>query len=123
MTTSDFPAWTEWLFFLPGDALIARLDGTPLAQWLAPLATHGSAAAVTFSAALWLLAIGAVLYLPRFLIDVWDPTYLQQKRERRQAQARAQRLRSEHARLLRRKSSRRAPNLPSARAEPKLNQE
>jgi hypothetical protein len=68
-------SWWQWLFFLPGNAFVARFGATDLGVgWV--------------SALLWLAALAAVIYLPGLLLDAVDPTYRQQRRERREAQKR-----------------------------------
>jgi hypothetical protein len=91
VTTSDALLWAQWFFFLPGDAFIAQFGTTPLGTFLEVTpASFGSMTSAALSAALWLLAIGAAFYVPRFFVDILDPTSRQQRRERRQAR-RAQR--------------------------------
>jgi hypothetical protein len=87
VTTSDAPLWLHWLFFLPGDAFIAQFGDTRLGTFLEVTpASFGSMTSAVLSVVLWLLAIGVVFYLPRFFVDILDPTSRQQRRERRAAQ-------------------------------------
>lgn len=120
VSAADFPFWAEWLFLLPGHAFIARFGTTPVGQWLelSP-ASFGTPTAAVLAAALWLAALAAIFYVPRFLIDAWDPTYRQQERERREAAARAKRLRKKRPRLTPRE--RQALLQPDLRREPALN--
>jgi hypothetical protein len=86
VTTSDAPLWAQWFFFLPGDAFIAQFGTTPLGTFLEVTpASFGSTTSAALSAALWLLALGAAFYVPRFFVDILDPTSRQQRREQRQA--------------------------------------
>ena len=113
VTVSDLPLWAQWLFFVPGDALIAQFGTTRFGHFLELTpASFGSATSAALSAALWLLAAGVAFYLPRFFIDIVDPTSRQQRRERRQAQ----RARREHARLARR-AQRRLPRRDEQRVQ------
>src|SRR5919106_6434393 len=81
--------WWQWLFFLPGNAFIARFGATDVGVWLGLAhASPGSTTSACVSAVLWLAALGAAMYLPGLLMDAADPTYRQQRRERRQAQKR-----------------------------------
>jgi hypothetical protein len=84
--------WAQWLFFLPGNALIAQVGPTELGAALGlTQASVGSPASACISAALWVLAVLAVFGLIGFIQDAIDPTYRQQRREAREARARAQR--------------------------------
>jgi hypothetical protein len=100
VTPSDVPLWGEWLFYLPGDALIALFGDSRFGRFLeltpASLGTPTSAA---LSLAGWLVALIAVVYLPRLFIDILDPTSRQQRIEAR----RAKRERKRRERLARRK--------------------
>jgi hypothetical protein len=55
----------------------------------------GIGSSTLISAAVWLLGIVAVMQVVAFLHDVGDPTYRQQKRERRRARARELRARKQ----------------------------
>jgi hypothetical protein len=55
----------------------------------------GIGSSTLISAAVWLVGIVAVMQVVAFLHDVGDPTYRQQKRERRQAKARQLRARKQ----------------------------
>jgi hypothetical protein len=83
---SDLVLWAQWLYFLPGDALIAVMGATGVAE-LAGLtqASMGSWPSAAFSAAVWLLAI---FWLPRAIVDAADPTYRDRRMARREAKAR-----------------------------------
>jgi hypothetical protein len=128
---ADLALWGQWLFFLPGDALIARFGATKLGQMLGLTpASFGTDTAAMISAAFWVLAVLAVLYLPSFLIDAWDPTRSQQRREQREALGRAHRERLARERLLRRQRFTRRffglasrPAKSASRSEPKLYEE
>ena len=106
VSTSDLPLWGPWLFFWPGDAFIALFGGTSLGRFLelSP-ASFGSATSAALAAALWLLALAIAFYLPRFFVDIVDPTSRQERRERRAAL----RSRRRQARLARRRARRPAP--------------
>ena len=95
---NDFVLWIQWLYFLPGDALIAVMGATGVAE-LAGLtqASMGSWPSAILSAAVWLLAI---FWLPRAIIDAADPTYRERQLARREAKARAR---------VRRKAAKRKP--------------
>jgi len=82
----DFGDWAHWLYFMPGDALIALIGPTALGEFLelSP-ASFGSTTSAWLSALLWVCAICAAYYLYGFLLDCVDPTYRVQQRERRQA--------------------------------------
>ena len=82
----DLLLWIEWLYFLPGDALVAVMGATGVAE-LAGLtqASMGSWPSALLSAAVWLLAI---FWLPRAIVDVADPTYRDRREARREAKAR-----------------------------------
>jgi hypothetical protein len=83
----DFVLWIEWLYFLPGDALIALMGSTGIAE-LAGLtpASMGSGPSAAISALAWLLA---VFWLPRAILDAADPTYRDRRLARREARKRA----------------------------------
>jgi hypothetical protein len=99
VTASDLPLWIKWWFFVPGDAFIAQFGTTKFGQFLELTpASLGSPTSAALSALLWLFAAAVVFYVPRFFIDIFDPTARQQRRERRQAQ----RVRRRQARLARR---------------------
>lgn len=98
-TTSDVPLWAEWLFFVPGDAFIAQFGSTSFGRFLELTpASFGTATSAALSTALWLLAISAAFYLPRFFVDIVDPTSRQERREKRGAE----RARKRRERLARR---------------------
>jgi hypothetical protein len=87
VTSSDVPLWTHWGFFLPGDAFIAQFGSTRLGTFLEVTpASFGGTTSAVLSVALWLLALSAAFYIPRFFVDIVDPTSRQQRRERRVAQ-------------------------------------
>jgi hypothetical protein len=99
ITASDISHWAHWLFFMPGDALIALIGPTSFGRFLnVTSASFGSATSGWISAALWLLGIWVIFYVRGFLIDCADPTYRQQQREWRKAQASARREHRERAR-------------------------
>jgi hypothetical protein len=103
LTGSDLALWAEWLFYMPGDALIAQFGPTPIAASLALTpASFGSSTSAAISAVAWPLAIGVAFYLWGFLLDAGDPTYRQQKREKREAENKVKRAAKERARLMRR---------------------
>jgi hypothetical protein len=111
-TASDVPLWAEWLFYWPGDALIAQFGETSFGRFLEVTpASFGSATSAALSVAGWVIVAGAVLYLPRFFIDIVDPTSRQERRERRAAQ----RARKREAR--RRKRAQDAPTGPEGRLQ------
>jgi hypothetical protein len=126
VTTSDAPLWVHWLFYLPGDAFIAQFGDTRLGTFLEVTpASFGSTTSAVLSAVLWLLVLGVVLRLPRFFIDIVDPTSRQQRREQRAAQrvrtqrappTRAQPRRFERGEL--RLEERREPRFEDASAQP-----
>jgi uncharacterized membrane protein len=60
------------LFFLPGDVILERFGA--------------AYAPAIVSAAVWILAICAIVYFIGFFQDAVDPTYRQQKRERKRAE-------------------------------------
>jgi hypothetical protein len=94
-------AWLQSLFLLPGDTLIARLAPTPLGALLDLTPKHlGSNVSAALSTAVWLFGIWAVYGAWAFLMDVADPTYRAQRRERRQAQAAARRAYKQRRRAL-----------------------
>jgi len=87
VTMSDAPLWAQWVFFVPGDAVIAQFGTTSFGRFLELTpASFGSLTSAGISAVLWLLAIVLILNLPGLVLDILDPTYRQQKRERREAQ-------------------------------------
>jgi hypothetical protein len=96
---SWWPSWAQlwweraqWLFFVPGDAFIAYVGPTELGASLnLTQVSAGSPAAAGLSAGLWLAIFCAAFWLIGLVQDVVDPTYRQQRREARQARARAQR--------------------------------
>jgi hypothetical protein len=124
VTASDVPRWAEWAFYLPGDAIIAQFGQTRFGQFLELTpATFGTPTSAALSVAAWVLALIAVVYVPRFFIDIFDPTSRQQRIEER----RAKRERRRHDRLARRKlprvsfSLRRVAPLPvEERREPRF---
>jgi hypothetical protein len=86
-TASDVPLWAEWLFYWPGDALIAQFGETAFGRFLeVSPASFGSATSAALSVAGWVILVCLVLYLPRFFVDIVDPTSWQERRERREAQ-------------------------------------
>lgn len=96
VTGSDFLGWAQWLFYLPGDALIALLGPTPLAGYVdLPPATAGGTGSALISVAGWVLALLALYYFLRLLFDAADPTGRHEKRERREARERVQRIHRE----------------------------
>lgn len=99
-TASDALLWLQWLFFLPGDAAIALIGPTSLGAMLQLTpASLGTGTAALLSVALWLLGIWLVFAAVRFVIDAIDPTFYEQRRERREAAARARRTPKERQRL------------------------
>jgi hypothetical protein len=74
---NDAWLWLQWLFFMPGDALIARTGATPL----------GALPSAALSGALWLIGLWAIHAVWVFLIDAADPTYRAERRERLRAEA------------------------------------
>jgi len=111
VTASDLPLLAKWIYFVPGDAVIAQFGTTKFGQFLELTpASFGSPTSAALSAVAWLLALLVVFYLPRLFIDIVDPTSRQQRRERRQAH----RVRKRQARLARR--AQRAPNGAPKRA-------
>ena len=103
VTSGDVRLWAEWLFFIPGDAVIALIGPMPFGHFLELTpASFGSTTSALISAAVWLLAIYAAVCLPGFFMDLVDPTHRQQKREWRQAQ----RARKQRARLMHREPQR-----------------
>jgi hypothetical protein len=120
VTASDLPLWIKWWFFVPGDALIAQFGTTAFGRFLELTpASLGSPTAAALSAVLWLFAVAAVFYVPRFFIDIIDPTARQQRRERRQAQ-RVRRRQARLARRAQRRSRRREEPPLQERREPTL---
>lgn len=92
LTPGDAWLWLEWLFFLPGDAFIARIGPTPLGALLELTpASFGTTTSAVLSGVLWPLAIWAIYAVWAFLMDAADPTYRAERRERRRAQASARR--------------------------------
>ena len=82
----------QWLFFVPGDAFVTYVGPTELGASLNLTQLNiGSPASAGLSAALWLVIFWTAFSLIGFIQDVVDPTYRQQRREARQARARAQR--------------------------------
>lgn len=67
LTATDAQLWAEWLFYLPGETLL------------------GTARAPEVSAAAWLVVLLATYFALIFLIDSFDPTFREQRRERRRA--------------------------------------
>jgi hypothetical protein len=124
VTASDVPLWAEWIFYLPGDAFIAQFGDGRLGRFLELAPTSfGTPTSAALSVAGWLLALLALFYLPRFFIDIFDPTSRQQRIEER----RAKRERKRRERLARRKPQRlqfafrRAAPLPiEERREPRF---
>lgn len=94
LTPSDVWLWLQWLFFLPGDALIALLGPTALGAvvQLTP-ESFGTATSALLSVALWPLGVWLLFGVARFLVDTVDPTFYA---ERREAAARAQRTLKQH---------------------------
>src|ERR1700682_5829197 len=89
------------LFFMPGDAVIALIGPTRFGAMLELTpASFGSATSGWISAILWLLCVWAVFYLRLLILDCADPTYRQQRREWRKAQAKASREQMELARRM-----------------------
>jgi hypothetical protein len=85
---ADFAKWGEWLYYMPGDAIIAALGPTPVGGMLAISPDMiGSPTAAILSIAGWLAVFLLALYGRNFLIDAFNPTYRQQERERRAAEA------------------------------------
>ena len=103
VTLSDAGLWVQWMFFMPGDALIAAIGPTALGRELElTQASFGGTAAAVLSVLGWLLAACALFYLLCFLVDAIDPTYRTQRRERREAKARLRRAREEREGIARR---------------------
>ena len=101
LTPSDVWLWLQWLFFMPGDALIAQFGPTPLGRLLELTpASFGASTSVLLSAALWLVGLWALYYSWGYFLDAVDPTYRQQQRERREAEARALRAREQRQRAV-----------------------
>ena len=93
VTMGDVELWWNWLFYLPGDALIAQLGPTALGRSLELTpASFASPLSALISAVLWLLAAWVLAHVPGVVQDVIDPTWRTQRREWRQAQARRQRI-------------------------------
>jgi hypothetical protein len=122
VTASDVPLWAQWLFYLPGDAIIAQFGASRFGRFLELTpASFGTNTSAALSVTAWLVALIGVVYLPRFFIDIFDPTSRQQRIEER----RAKRERRRRARLARRKPLRfyfrRVAPLPvEERREPRL---
>ena len=92
VTSADYAAWAQFLYFLPGDAFIAQFGPTEVGRYLElTQASFGSVTSALLSALLWIVGFFIALYLFRFLLDAIDPTYRQQQRESREAKARARR--------------------------------
>ena len=107
LTSSDIIRWADWLFFMPGDAVIALIGPTGFGGFLELTpASFGSATSGWISAILWLFCVWAVFYLRLFILDCADPTYRQQQREWRKAKAKASREEMELARRMGRKRHR-----------------
>lgn len=100
LTPGDVWLWLQWLFFLPGDALIALVGPTALGAvvQLTP-DSFGTTTSALLSVALWPLGIWLLFAVARFLVDTVDPTYYAERRERREAAARALRTPKERQRL------------------------
>lgn len=97
----DLRLWAEWLFFLPGDALIAYMGPTALGGMLQLTpASFGTSTPALLSTVLWLFGIWLLFAVVRFIIDAADPTFLAERRERRQAAARARRALKERQRAI-----------------------
>ena len=101
VTGGDVPHWFEWLFFMPGDALIALVGPT----WLGPLLdltpkSFGGGTSALLSVAAWLIALWMLFYLFLFVLDAADPTLRADWRERREAERLARRVRKERERRL-----------------------
>jgi hypothetical protein len=104
-TAGDISYWANWLFFMPGDAVIALIGPTSFGGFLGltPVSL-GSATSGWISAAVWVFG---TLCVHDLLLDFIDPTYRQQKREWRQARkAAAQREPMRRARHMGRKQRR-----------------
>src|SRR5688572_11016525 len=87
VTRSDLPLCVEWWFYFPGDAFIALFGTTKIGRFLELTpASMGSSTSAVISGILWVLALGVVAYLPRFFVDIVDPTSRQQRREQREAE-------------------------------------
>jgi hypothetical protein len=78
---NDAWLWLQWLFFMPADALIARIGPTPL----------GALPSAALSGALWLIGLWAIHAVWAFFIDAANPTYRAERRERLRAEAAARR--------------------------------
>lgn len=82
----------QWLFFVPGDAFITYVGPTELGASLnLTQVSIASPASAGLSAALWLVIFWTAFSLIGLIQDAIDPTYRQQRREAREARARAQR--------------------------------
>jgi hypothetical protein len=91
-SASDISHWVLWLFFMPGDAVIAWIGPAWFARLLNLTSVgFGSATSGWISAALWVFGIWVVY----FFLDCGDPTYRQRQREAREA-ARREHLRRAH---------------------------
>lgn len=93
--------WLQWLFLVPGDALIARLAQTPLGALLdlGPKSL-GSNISAALSMAIWLVGIWALYGIGIFLVDAVNPTYRAERRERRLAEAAARRALLQRERMI-----------------------
>lgn len=101
VSRNDLWPWFEWLYLMPGDALIARIGPTPLGILLdLTPKSIGSPASAALSTALWFLAIWLVYAVWAFLVDAANPTYRAERRERRRAEARARRAYVERQRAI-----------------------
>jgi hypothetical protein len=103
VTSSDTSYWAHWLFFMPGDAVIAVIGPTTFGGFLdlTPV-SFGSATSAWISAVVWVLGIWAAY----FFLDCADPTYRLQRRERRKAAKAARREPLRRARHMGRKQRR-----------------
>ncbi|OGA56107.1 MAG: hypothetical protein A3G81_14710 [Betaproteobacteria bacterium RIFCSPLOWO2_12_FULL_65_14] len=89
---TDIWLWLQWLFFMPGDALIARIGPTPLGALLdLTPKSFGTTPSAVLSGALWLIGLWTVHAVWAFLIDAAGPTYRADRLERRRAEAAARR--------------------------------
>ncbi len=101
VTGGDVSHWVEWLFFMPGDALIALVGPTQLGPFLdlTPKSFGGGTSAL-LSVAAWLIALWLLFYIFLFVLDAADPTLRAEWRERREAERLARRVHKERARRL-----------------------